>query len=313
MTEGAAAPPSGGGGGDGAAPSSTPAANDNASTETPAVEGEAKPVAEPRRYKLKVDGAEEDVDEDTLIGLAQKGKSADKRFREASEMEKRNQAFIEAIRKDPDAVLEHMGPEAYERAILRAVNSKKPEVQKAAERAFQKLLDDANMPEDEKRRRDLDQREAKLREIEEQREKAEREAQETAAVEAARGEYMRVMPLALKAVALPVTDRTIARLAYFLDASMESEHPLTVEDAAQQVAAEYKGDVAGMLQGLDGDAILALLGDDALKKVRAADLKRVQSQPGRTPAPTAAPRGRTEPAAERRTVAEVFAELRKRR
>lgn len=68
---------------------------------------------EPRKYKFKekVYGKEEEVeyDEDSLVRALQKGKGADRRMQEASELEKKSQAMLRAIQTGDGEALKAFG------------------------------------------------------------------------------------------------------------------------------------------------------------------------------------------------------------
>lgn len=67
-------------------------------------EGEEVKVAEkpiPKKYKLKVYDKEEEVDEDEVIRRAQRASAADEKFQKASELEKRYNATVENLKKNP--------------------------------------------------------------------------------------------------------------------------------------------------------------------------------------------------------------------
>src|SRR5689334_5196849 len=84
----------------------------------PAEGGEGKPVGKQvpttdkainaaqeaaiKKWKLKIDNSEEEVDEKTLIEYAQKAKAADKRFQEAATTKKEAEAFFELVKAAGD-------------------------------------------------------------------------------------------------------------------------------------------------------------------------------------------------------------------
>lgn len=101
-------------------------------TDTPAPQAEnVEPIAPqeevqipeaPRKYKVKVDGLESEVEESELINSYQKGRSADKRFQEASDLRKQLETFVENAKADPTQLLEQLGhnPKEWARDLLLA-------------------------------------------------------------------------------------------------------------------------------------------------------------------------------------------------
>lgn len=84
---------------------------------------EVKEIPEtPRKYKVKVDGLESEVEEAELINSYQKGRSADKRFQEASDLRKQLELFVENAKADPTQLLEQLGhnPKDWARNLLLA-------------------------------------------------------------------------------------------------------------------------------------------------------------------------------------------------
>ena len=76
----------------------------------------------PRKYKVKVDGFESEVDETELINSYQKGRSADKKFQEAADLRKQLETFVENVKADPAQLLEQLGhnPKEWARNLLLA-------------------------------------------------------------------------------------------------------------------------------------------------------------------------------------------------
>jgi len=76
----------------------------------------------PRKYKVKVDGLESEVDEAELINSYQKGRSADKKFQEAADLRKQLETFVENVKADPAQLLEQLGhnPKEWARNLLLA-------------------------------------------------------------------------------------------------------------------------------------------------------------------------------------------------
>lgn len=68
--------------------------------ETEAQKQEPPPVVEKRKYKVKVNGEEIEVDEDELTRGYQIRKASDKAFQEAAEMRKKADAFFNALKDD---------------------------------------------------------------------------------------------------------------------------------------------------------------------------------------------------------------------
>lgn len=122
----------------------------------------------PRKYKVKVDGLESEVDETELINSYQKGRSADKRFQEASDLRKQLETFVENAKADPTQLLEQLGhnPKDWARNLLIAEieleeQEKDPNLKRIA--GLEKKLNELEKGEQSKKQLEL----AKIAEAEE--------------------------------------------------------------------------------------------------------------------------------------------------
>lgn len=122
--------------------------------ESPAVEQEQAP--EIKRYKVKVDGVESEVDESELVNSYQKGRSADKKFQEAADLRKQLEAFVENVRSNPNELLQQLGhnPKEWAKQLLLAeieneANEADPNLKRVAE--LEKKLSALEKTEKEKR------------------------------------------------------------------------------------------------------------------------------------------------------------------
>jgi len=72
---------------------------------SPVVKAATPPPPAPKKYKLKVDGREEELDEESVSKLAQMGRASSKRFQEAAQSRKQSEDFIKMLKEDPASVL----------------------------------------------------------------------------------------------------------------------------------------------------------------------------------------------------------------
>lgn len=76
---------------------------------------ESNPSNTPKlKYKVKVDGNELEVEENDLVANYQKGVSADKRFKEAAELKKQLEMFVDNVKSNPEFLLKELGINPYE-------------------------------------------------------------------------------------------------------------------------------------------------------------------------------------------------------
>lgn len=105
---------------------------------TPVEKQETAP--ESKKYKVKVDGVESEVDENELLTSYQKGRSADKKFQEAAELRKQLEAFVENVKANPNELLTQLGhnPKEWAKQLLLAeiedeANAADPNLRRVAE------------------------------------------------------------------------------------------------------------------------------------------------------------------------------------
>lgn len=68
-----------------------------------------KETAEERRWRLKVNGTEREMDEAEVLRRAQMAESADERFKEAKRIEREALEFLKAARQDPSLFFKSLG------------------------------------------------------------------------------------------------------------------------------------------------------------------------------------------------------------
>ena len=76
---------------------------------------------------------------------------------------------------------------------------------------------------------------------------------------------------------LPKTTETVRRMAQVMRAYNERGVTLEPKQAAKMVRQDIMGESVGTLGALDGDKIIAMLGPETMKKIRAADVARVRA------------------------------------
>jgi hypothetical protein len=225
---------------------------------------ETKAAQELRKFKLKVDGREEELDEEAVIRYASKGKAADKRFEEAAQMRREAEQFVSMLKKDPIKVLSD--PKiGHDFRML-------------AEEYLAKQLEQELMSPEQRKAREM---ETKLREYEE-RERVESEQKrqsEMQQLEARAAEdYSKKITSALEMGGVPKTARTVKRMAELMHKNLAHGFDLEPAHLAEMVREDYLNEIKELFGASDGDTLLKLLGDDNSKKIRQADLNRLKTQ-----------------------------------
>lgn len=223
-----------------------------------------------RKYKLKVDGVEEEVDLDSLddaslVKELQMAKAARKRMQEAAEVRKSFKSFMEQLQKDPIST-------------LKAKELGGIDIRKQIEEQILREYEESQLPQEQRQLREMErklqEREAQLRAIEEA-QQAHAEAAFNARVEQ---ETEAELMEALGNSDLPKNRETLAIMAQV--AKLNLEHG--IELTPQQLAAETKARIARMHGAITnvykGEALIKHLGDDVVKEVLRYKLQAAKQQ-----------------------------------
>lgn len=223
-----------------------------------------------RRYKLKVDGVEEEVDLDalddaSLVKELQMAKAARKRMQEAAEVRKSFKTFMEQLQKDP-------------LSTLKAKELGGIDVRKMVEDQILREYEESQLPQEQRQLREMErklqEREQQLQAIED----AQRQQAEAAFNARVEQETEAELMQALEASDLPKNRETLAILAQV--AKLNLQHGL--ELTPQQLAAEAKARIQRMhgivTKSLKGETLVKHLGDDVVKEILRYKLQSAKEQ-----------------------------------
>lgn len=230
-----------------------------------------------KKYKLVVDGKEEEVDEPELIKRAQKGTAAEKRFQEAH-MTRQEMGNLKAqverlmgVLRDPEAVWETLQKLGHEPRGL-------------AEKFLTGIIKEEQLTPEQKKVRDA---ERILSENETRKKNEERTAHEKRQAELEErftNEFSQQVTKALTENQLPKTPWTVKMMAYYMAQGLKHNANLTASDVVPLVKKHFVSQINEILGATDGDILIGLLGETVLGKVRKADLERLKDPKNRIPA-----------------------------
>lgn len=223
-----------------------------------------------RKYKLKVDGAERQLElsDDEVSVRLQKAEAAERRMQEAAEVRKQFKSIIDAIKENP--------AEALKDPVFGLDVRKMIEDQILAEYEAEQLS-----PQE----REKAELQKQLKEYQAKEEKAKAEQQQRARQEMEKkyqAEMERDFMEAIDKGGLPKTRHTLAMMAEI--AQLNLQHGIELTPA--QMAAEVKAQVADrnkqVFGGLKGEALASYLGEDVVKEIIRFSVAKVK--PGASPA-----------------------------
>lgn len=216
----------------------------------------------PKKYKVKVDGNDEEVDEETLLKAYSKSKAADTKFQEASMMRKQAEQFVHLLKTDPIKVLTNpkMGIE----------------FRKLAEEYLVAQLEDESLDPKEKEFREY------KRQVEEMNAEKKRQNEE---VESKRAndlrdhyqqDYSQKITAALESSGLPKTEKTVKSMAFYMSEGLKRGFELSPTDVAGLVRQDYIEAQKELYASLDGDDLEAMVGKEVAEKLRKNQLKKLK-------------------------------------
>lgn len=213
-----------------------------------------------RKFKLKFGKDERELEEKDVIALAQKGWASDERFQQAAAEKRRIQNLAKRFKDDPDSFAKAIG-------IEDPVKFYRDRLEKEIRR---RTMDP--------RERELEDRELALRAKEEEIKAKEREQHEER-VEKLKGQYQvqydKEIADAITSSGLPKNPRTVRRFAELALKSLENGgYKMPWNVISNIVRDEYSESLRELTGAFDEDKLFEFFGQDVVKKVQAADMKR---------------------------------------
>lgn len=244
----------------------------------PLKQAEQKEVAKAlKKYKLKVDGVEEDMEFDPsneaeLVKQLQLAKASQKRMKETAELRKQQetlqselQQFFELLRNDPAAVLKdpNIGVDIKKLAMdvleQEAKEAEKTPEQKERERLQKELEELKNEREQERRKRE----EAEFTQL-----------QQKAAQEIEGDIYG-----AIEKGDLPKSPYVVRKMADYMKMALENNIDIRANDIIPIVKKDMMDDIRGMLGILPEEIVEEIVGKDRIASLRKKQLAKSRPAP----------------------------------
>jgi hypothetical protein len=234
-------------------------------------EKEARKEAERRKYKLKVDGQDEEVeltDEEISVRL-QKERAAAKRMQESAELKKKFAQAVDLIKKDPFAALKDpaFGIDLEALAEQRLLEKYKLEL----------------MPEEQRKQMEMERKLKEYETKEQERTRLEQEAHQRTQQEQFEAkifqETEKTFMAALESADLPKDYETLYMMADVAKLNLDYGVELTPQQLAAEVRAKldgYSKREKSLRANLKGDKLLEYLGTDTVKEVLQASVAKLK-------------------------------------
>lgn len=232
----------------------------------PPTEETQKPT--PKKYKVKVDDQESEIDEDELIRGYQKGKAGDKRLREAAQQQKQIKQFLDNLKKgDHNFLAKVLG---------------KDQAKKMAEKLLLEEIEYEELPEHEKTIRQLQREKEDLQKEKETQEKQRVLRERQALEKKASQELEEDVLTAIKESETKPSNLVLRSMVDHMKASLvHTKQKLPAKEALQYVHSILPKQTAEYIGSLPSDKILEfkkLLPKNVIEAFRKDDQEQVLSQ-----------------------------------
>lgn len=215
-----------------------------------------------KKYKVKIDGAESEVDEQELIRGYQLRKVSDSRLQEAMQARKQSEEFVRLLKDNPIQLLSdpRIGVD----------------IKKLAEDFLLEEIKKEQMSPDQ---RELSEAKKKLQKYEQwqkQQEEEQIKQKDAQLVEHYQKSYQTEIIDALETSGLPKTQATVNRMIYYMSQALQNGYEMGAKDVVDIVKKDYMQETKDLYANMPEDKLYELLGDDLAKKVVKADLNRLK-------------------------------------
>jgi hypothetical protein len=241
------------------------------------VQEEAAPA--PKKYKVKVDGSEMEVEEDELVrsysharASADRMKQAAEERKAAADERKKAEDLYQKFKSKPFEVMAELGLDPRtmsEEFLLEMLNEESLTPEQKKQREMEKKLKTYEEKEVE--------REKSAKEQKEREEMTAKERELADLTDKTHKEYETQFIEALEKTSLPRTPTTIRRVAEVVYQNAVKGVDISVDHALRIVEGDIRSGLSETLKGLDGDSLISFLGEDTVKKIRKYEVSKVKN------------------------------------
>lgn len=255
------------------APAEQAIENVETKTDKPVEAPKEKPTeAEKRKFKLKIDGEEKELDEEFLIKDYQKKAAAEKRFREAEQKAKETEQKYSKLKENPWDVLKELGhdPEAL------------------ASDYIVKTFEERNMDPEKREMLRLKKEHEELLKFKESQEAKEKETQSQLKAQEYAVKYEAQLIEVLESGELPATNAAVSLIQQAMRERIEAaetdeeKDAVTVKDVVEDVKKYYEQELMSALKKFyfkKPEKLEAILGEEGMEAIRQLNLAKMKKPP----------------------------------
>lgn len=222
------------------------------------------------KYKVDEQDVEEELSDEDVTKLIQKGKGADKRFEEANTKESHIKAALKKFFEDPIAFLEDKRSGFTEEKVREVL-------EKALYKRVQRDTMDPKDRELEDLKREREERLAIDKKSEEEKKQTELKTRE--------GVYVKnisesiINTLSAPESGLPQTPESVKRIAIKLKTAVQKGIRPEMAKIVEDVRNDYVKEHVAVMGKMTGEQVFKLMGEEFFKKVREYDISRLRTNP----------------------------------
>lgn len=251
-----------------AAPAESKAEATKADAKAAADKLDAEKIAGTKKYKIVTDGVEEEVTEKELIAMAQKAKSSDKRFQEASQIKKEAKQLLEMV-KNPEQLEELLADPA--------IWGDQRKVVEFAQKVLAKQLENEQKSPEvlraEKAEKELQMIRDQQKRDNEEREKAEYE--NFVATQAAQMETQIVE--AIETSGMPKSPFVLKRVAQVLQSALQQDKQISPKQAMSIARREMEKDLKEFFEVAPDEVMESLINAEKIRSLRNRQLSKIKA------------------------------------
>lgn len=206
-------------------------------------------ILKSHRFKVKIDGAEKEVDPDELVNNYQLREASHKKFQEAAKLREQIESVKQQLKSDPRKALAELELNPDDLAEKWLTEKIQKEIMSPEERKVAEL-------------------EAKLQSVLKEKEEFEakkRAEEEMQAEEKYFNDYQKSITSALEASPLANTPEAVRAVANLMSEAITAGYDLNATDAVKMLADQYKTGFKPMFQKAPVDYLFDMLGEDMVK------------------------------------------------
>lgn len=214
----------------------------------------------PKKYSLTINGEVKELDEKTVLMLAQKAMGADEKFAKAYKIKKQAEDLITYAKSNLPEFLRNLNIDPHEWAENIIMDRIKIEKMTPEQRELMEVKKKLNEMEEEKRRIEQEKKEIMIKET----------------VEKIQNDLTEKIIEQLEKSKLPKTPRTVARIAHYMLEGLKNGVRFSPADVIDVVWEDYVREHQEMYGELPSDKLLNLFNESIRKKIREIELEQIK-------------------------------------